>query len=370
MIDSNIHPSQYPPPLLRGNTDWRRAPPVRRVTFPNGNAMQTENVGECPELILDAPGLIDDFYSSPIDWCEYDGCSRIAVALLSSIYIYNPDNKALCQMERYNRHMVTSVKFISPQNSRLLASGAQGGGIRVWDTSTVQILCEWQTTSSRIISLATLNENLIFSGSETGEVLLFDLRTNRPASRLSSTIHCQEICGLSLAPNRSLLASGSNDNTIGIWDLRMLCANSLGIGRALFKISHHSAAALNWLDNSILASGGGTSDRRIALWDASTTGALLYEKDTGSQITHLVWLSPPYGQGNLLAVAHGYEAAAENERTTNVADISIWEYSPLHQLREVQRISPAHSGRVLHLATIPHKLLSCGADETLRFWAF
>ena len=130
------------------------------------------------------------------------------------------------------------------------------------------------------------------------------------------------------------------------------------------------------MDGSVLASGGGTSDRRIALWDASTTGSLLCEKNTGSQVTHLVWLSPSYAacRGNILAVAHGYEANPDSERrtmaTAGMADISIWEYSPLHQLREVQRISPAHFGRVLHLATIPHKLLSCGADETLRFWTF
>ena len=242
MIDPNIHLNSYPSPLLRGATDWRRSPAARRLVFPNGGASQTECVGGCPDLILDAPGLIDDFYSSPIDWCEYNGCSRIAVALLSSIYIYNPDSKTLCQMERYHRHMVTSVKFISSVNSRLLASGTQGGSICVWDTTTVQVLSEWQTTSSRIVSLATLGENTIFSGSEAGEILIFDLRTNRPASRLRSTIHRQEICGLSLAPNSLLLASGSNDNTIGIWDLRMAATGSFGVGNALFKISHHSAA--------------------------------------------------------------------------------------------------------------------------------
>lgn len=95
------------------------------------------------------------------------------------------------------------------------------------------------------------------------------------------------------------------------------------------------------------------------LWDAKTTGALLDEYDTGAQITHLIWIPGK----KLAVVGHGY--AIEDDSLTT--DLCIWD-SSYQKLTQVQRIRSAHSGRILHLAMVPGKLISCGADETLRFW--
>ena len=62
---------------------------------------------------------------------------------------------------------------------------------------------------------------------------------------------------------------------------------------------------------NILASGGGTADRCIRIWNSSN-GTLLNTVDTKSQVCSLLW-APEYKE---LVSAHGY---ANNE-------IAIWKY--------------------------------------------
>ena len=77
----------------------------------------------------------------------------------------------------------------------------------------------------------------------------------------------------------------------------------------------HQAAvkAVAWCpwQPSILASGGGTADRCIRIWNVNN-GTLLNTVDTKSQVCSIVWAS----EYKELVSAHGY---ANNE-------ISIWKY--------------------------------------------
>ena len=42
--------------------------------------------------------------------------------------------------------------------------------------------------------------------------------------------HCQEVCGLKWCPNGRYLASGSNDNTVCVWDFHQWYSNSGAFG--------------------------------------------------------------------------------------------------------------------------------------------
>lgn len=264
-IDTNnlIYPARSPPPpLIRNSWDWRKKEKnqqdkigIKRLEINNQRKLE-----ETPELILDAPGLIDDFYSSPIDCyqsetfgVESNACgiennsygieSKLAVALLSSIYIYSIEQKRLCQLQNEkNSKNVSSVKWIS---SHVLASG-QGNSLQVWDTTSLQIIYEQKTNNNRLVALESLDENVIITGSERGQILLFDIRASstsvlgsgiQHSSIPNTKIHSQEVCGLSMTPKTTipLLASGSNDNSIGVWDLRK-------IFMPIFKMTHHTSA--------------------------------------------------------------------------------------------------------------------------------
>src|SRR6266480_3269294 len=79
--------------------------------------------------------------------------------------------------------------------------------------------------------------------------------------------HSGEIRQIAWSPDGRILASGSNDNTIRLWDAQT--------GQALQTLSGHSETVLSiaWSpDGRILASG--SDDQAIRLWDAQTGQAL------------------------------------------------------------------------------------------------
>ncbi|KAK2662088.1 hypothetical protein Ddye_000662 [Dipteronia dyeriana] len=79
--------------------------------------------------------------------------------------------------------------------------------------------------------------------------------------------HTAEVCGLRWSNEGNLLASGGNENLICIWEpSKMISSNYL------HRFNDHPAAvkALAWCPHqfNVLASGGGTKDGCIKIWNA------------------------------------------------------------------------------------------------------
>ena len=163
------------------------------------------------------------------------------------------------------------------------------------------------------------------------------------------TLGSQEVCGLEWSPDGSQLASGGNDNLLCIWN-----ANELN--SPAHRIQHHQAAvrALGWAPprRGLLASGGGTADRRLCFWN-SLTGACIKEVDTKSQVCAIKWSK---NHKDELITSHGF---SHNQLT-------IWNYQRLSKLAELS----GHTSRVLYMAESPdgETIVSAAGDESLRFW--
>jgi WD40 repeat protein len=103
--------------------------------------------------------------------------------------------------------------------------------------------------------------------------------------------HKQEVCGLKWSFDEKMLASGGNDNKLFIWDSQQGSSSSSSSSsrstEPLCRFEDHTAAvkAVAWSphQNGLIASGGGTADRHIRFWNAST-GMALHKIDTGSQV--------------------------------------------------------------------------------------
>ncbi|RWW52940.1 hypothetical protein BHE74_00040604 [Ensete ventricosum] len=93
----------------------------------------------------------------------------------------------------------------------------------------------------------------------------------RSSHHLSSRLraHSEEVCGLKWSGGGNLLASGGNDNLVHVWE-----SSKMGSSRYLHRFTDHCAAvrALAWCPfrSSTLASGGGTADQCIKIWNTQT----------------------------------------------------------------------------------------------------
>lgn len=310
------------------------------------SAKPTRHISSAPTRILDAPDLMDDYYLNLLSWSS---TNVLAVALAQSVYLWDAGKGSIAELmsveEDGDDDYISSVAWIQEGGSHL-AVGTASSAVQLWDVEAGKQVRSMDGHASRIGALAW-NGHVLTSGSRDTTIIHHDVRIqNHAVTTLRQ--HTQEVCGLAWSPDGTYLASGANDNTLCIWD---------GVSSSTPKhvLTEHQAAvkALAWSphERNLLASGGGTADRTMKFWNASS-GALLNSVDTGSQVCALQW-SP---KENEILSSHGY---AENQ-------LCLWKYPTLAKVKELK----GHTARVLHMATSPDgsMVVSGAADETLRFW--
>lgn len=187
----------------------------------------------------------------------------------------------LCDLENDS---ITSLNWV--QKGSLIAIGTFNGRIQIWDAVKCVRLRDYEGHHLRVGALAW-NDSTITSGSRDRTIQNRDVRAPGKAYQ-TLTSHRQEVCGLKWNGSQQQLASGGNDNKLLIWDHRGGTPDS-----PLWKWHEHSAAvkAIAWNPHQpgVLASGGGTADKKMRFWN-TMAGNLLAEVDTGSQVCLLEYL--------------------------------------------------------------------------------
>jgi len=298
-------------------------------------------VPQTPAKVLDAPGIVDDFYSHPVDWSSRN---VIAVALSESVFLFDTPSGRTEKLLELPAGNVTTLRWTG--EGAHLSVGTSTGEVQLWDAYANRQLRNLRGHGGRIGALAW-HEHLLSSGSADAEIHHHDVRTREHLVGRLTGAHADLICGLDYNDG-GILASGGNDNSVCIWEHRQ--AES-----PLHTLFEHRAAvkAVRWCpwQRHVLATGGGSADRHVCLWNASS-GRLLASADAESQVTDVVWGT----QERELLTAHGY---SRNQ-------LSLWKYPSLVKAADLE----GHEGRLLGLAQSPDGSLICSAsaDETLRFW--
>lgn len=313
-----------------------------RPLRPTANAQTRRRILTAPERVLDAPGLLDDYYINVLDW----SCgNQIAIGLERNVYIWSAESGEVNQLlETSPDTYVSSVKW--SQDGSYVSVGLGTGDVQIWDVEEATRLRTMTGHESRVAAMSW-NKATLSTGSRSGAIFNHDVRIaqHKTAELLS---HTSEVCGLEWRSDGAQLASGANDNLVNIWDARSLTAPKFS------KTNHRAAVkALAWCpwQNNLLASGGGSNDRQIHFWN-TTTGARVNTVDAGSQVTGLKW-STGYRE---LVSTHG---APDNAMT-------VWSYPTLVKMAEI----PAHETRVLQCAISPdgQTVATAAGDESLKFW--
>ncbi|KAJ3067404.1 ubiquitin-protein transferase activating protein [Podochytrium sp. JEL0797] len=328
--DQTIIPKQAPPPL-------------------DASQLAYQVIG-MSERVLDAPGIVDDYYLNLLDWSSDN---NLAVALEGTVFVWNGDSGNVVEFCKASddadatgpQATVTSVQWTA--DGGFLAVGVGNGDTQIWDMETQAKVRTMKGHTSRVGVLAW-DRHIVSSGCRDGSIWHHDVRVaNHKVGELLG--HSQEVCGLKWRADGGLLASGGNDNLVNIWDARTSVPKST-------KSAHNAAVkAIAWCpwQLNLLATGGGTNDRQIHFWNTTTPSSTpLNSIDTGSQVTSLLW-SKTYKE---LVSSHGYP----------YNHLSIWGYPSCKKIVDLE----GHDARVLHAAMSPDgsTVVTGASDENLKFW--
>ncbi|CAG07664.1 unnamed protein product, partial [Tetraodon nigroviridis] len=266
--------------------------------------------------------LRNDFYLNLFDWSSRN---FLAVALHNNVYLWDAtqgDIIFLMTLESEDDY-VCSLSWT--KDGSYLAVGTSDCKVQLWDVENQKRLRSMASHTARVGSLSW-NDHILSSGSRSGHIHHHDVRV---AEHHICTLagHSQEVCGLQWSPDGRYLASGGNDNLLCVWP-RVPEGSPGNRSQAIHKWSEHQGAikALAWCpwQPNILASGGGTSDRHIRIWNVNS-GSCVSSLDTQSQVSSLVF-APNYKE---LVSAHGY---AHN-------NVVIWKYPSLTKVVELHDLN-------------------------------
>mmetsp|Transcript_230 Transcript_230/g.483 ORF Transcript_230/g.483 Transcript_230/m.483 type:complete len:448 (+) Transcript_230:114-1457(+) len=263
-----------------------------------------EGLPKEPFKILDLPEIMDDYYINILDWSS---TNILAVALWQTVYLFNAATgsiEELCTAD--DDDFITSVAWVQ-EGGQYIGVGTNQTEVQIWDVGAMQQLRSMKGHTGRVSSLAW-NKHVISSGSRDSTIINHDVRIAKHVVARLEGAHDKEVKALAWSP-----------------------------------FSHN-----------ILASGGGTSDRKICLWNTSN-GTCLSEVDTKSQVCAIQWSI----HDNEFVSAHGF---SKNE-------LILWRCYGAGRVEKVSEFT-GHQARVLHMAQSPDgtTLVSAAADETLRFW--
>ncbi|RMD39575.1 hypothetical protein DV735_g5557, partial [Chaetothyriales sp. CBS 134920] len=306
------------------------------------SAQFRRRIQTAPERVLDAPGLVEDYYLNLLDWSS---SNQVAIGLERNVYVWSADSGSVsCLLETPADTYVSSVKWSG--DGAYVGVGLGSGEVQIWDVEEGTKLRSMHGHETRV-GVMGWNKHILSTGARSGLVFNHDVRVaQHKVAELVS--HTSEVCGLEWRPDGAQLATGGNDNLVSIWDARSLAAPKFA------KRNHRAAVkALSWCpwQLNLLATGGGTNDRHIHFWN-TTTGARVNSIDTGSQITSLKFSN------------HYRELVSSGGFPNN--SLSIWSYPTLVRNVEI----PAHESRILHSCLSPdgQMLATAAADESLKFW--
>lgn len=314
---------------------------------------RAKKVPTAPDRVLDAPGLIDDFYLNLLAWSS---SNLLAIGLEDTVYVWNATTGSvglLCELP--NKTLVTSLKW--SEDGSYISIGKDDGFIEIWDIETNSKLrtlnCDNHLT--RVASQAW-NQHILTSGSRIGNLYHSDVRVPQHFSTKFEDTHLAEICGIEYKSDGQQFSTGGNDNLVCIWDVR----SSNNTQQPLFVKNTHKAAVKSLLycpfQNNLLATGGGSTDKTINFWNTST-GTRVNSIETESQISSLNW---GYSSGT------GIEIVATHGFPNN--NISLFNYPTLQKTGE---ITQAHGTRILSGCLSPDNLTlaTVAGDENLKFWS-
>lgn len=88
--------------------------------------------------VLDAPGLLDDYYTNVLDWGDRN---IIAIGLGTTVYLWDASTKTTSELVTVDEEdgPITSLSWAS--NGCNLAVGLSNSQVQIWNAEAVKLVC-------------------------------------------------------------------------------------------------------------------------------------------------------------------------------------------------------------------------------------
>ena len=181
----------------------------------------------------------------------------------------------------------------SPLASGLLASGSDDHLVCAWDVnaatslnSTLSPLRQWSKHTSIVSDVAWSchHPDVLASAGDDKKVIIWDKRQEEATHCIDA--HSHEVNSVDFNKlNEFLLATGSSDRTVAVWDCR-----NLSVKMAQMEYHKDCVYHVRWAPFSGTLLASGSSDRRICIWDISRLGEELSEEDAEDGPPELIFI--------------------------------------------------------------------------------
>lgn len=199
------------------------------------------------------------------------------------------------------------------------------------------------------------NDHILASGSQDGVIYLWDADTGQPLGNPLNG-HQGQVSSLAFSPDGAILASGGFDDAIMLWDVD---ENSATFGQPIgAPIKGHGGNVWDVSfspDGQVLASGA--ADKKIILWDISD-GSVKYDQSSISILNG--------HDGIVTSLAFSPDGRTLASGSADKAVI-LWDVNTSEQITEALQ---SHEAFVSSVAFSPdgRTLASGGKDNTIRLW--